>query len=100
MRLIDKIHTISWDGKNSFEVKSMDQSINAKVVLYKPLDSRNKASGKGSRKYKHGLMVTCHHYKNAKIEEDLGMEYGTLNRSGAIIESEYGDPEEEHAERI
>lgn len=66
MKLIDKIYNIFWDGKSEFKIKSMDNSINATVIFYAPLDSRNKAIGKGSRKYNHGLMVACSHYKNVK----------------------------------
>lgn len=71
MKLIDKICSISWDGENSFEVVSMDKTIDAKVTFYNPLDSRNKATGKGSRKYNHGLMVVCSHYKDAKMKESV-----------------------------
>lgn len=80
MKLIDKIYNISWDGKNTFKITSMDKTINSQIEFYKPMDSRNKAMGKGSRKYRHGLMVACYQYKNAKIEEELGLEYGTLNK--------------------
>lgn len=69
MKLIDKMYNIAWDGENNFEICSMDKTINAKITFYKPLDNRNKATGKGSRKYAHGLMVACSLYKDVKMKE-------------------------------
>lgn len=83
MKLIDKIYTISWDGENKFKIVSMDKTINAKVTFYNPLDNRNKAAGKGSRKYNHGLMVACHHYKEAKLKE---MKEGIENKGNSFID--------------
>lgn len=69
MKLIDKMYTVSWDGKYNFKIVSMDKTINAKITFYSPMDERNKAVGKGSRKYNHGLMVACSLYKDTKLKE-------------------------------
>lgn len=83
MKLIDKTYTISWDGKNKFEIVSIDQTINAEVVFYSLSDSRNKAIGKGSREYNHGLMVACHLYKEAKLKE---MKEGIENKGNSFVD--------------
>lgn len=86
MKKIDKIHNISWDGKHTFKITSICGEINAEVIFYNPVDDRNKATGKGSRKYNYGLMLSCYEYKNAKIETEFGLPYGTLGSVEKVTE--------------
>lgn len=79
MKLLDRPYTIDWISKNVFRVESVDKTIKAEITFYEPLDKRNKVAGKGSRIYRHGLLVACHLYKESKLKEkELQSNGGTI----------------------